>query len=518
MSPSLDKASAIGAWLELDAGAERVVVKSGKVEIGQRITRALRAIVCAELQLAPRQVTALPVSTRYSPDEGYTAGSNSIEHSGLALRLTCRSLLTLMQKRAARRFNVEPGDVTFANGEFSATTSDETLTLWDLFDADIADAAIAETGNFSDDNQHALRALQGSARLNVSPVNAHPDDAAQFDGTLQFVHDLACDLHARVVRPPHPGGRLGAIAEAPIRAAIVPLILVVDGSFVAVAGDDEWRVIKAAERLAQQLPWQRQYELPAGDVTASLCDYPRDSLAVVAGTPDPDAGSAALEPLSENYDLDALFTRPYQMHGSIGPSAALAKWSDAQLDIVSHTQGVFPLRSAIAEAIGLPPARVHITHAPGAGCYGHNGADDAAFDAALVARALPGRTVLLKWSRADEHRYEPYASAMAVRIRATVAADGMVKIWEHDSYSDTHVARPRAGLGEAGRSRLLAAHYTTDPAPRFRAQANLNRHGGIHRNADPIYDFAQSRIAKHLVHHLPLRVSAMRTLGAFKCP
>lgn len=507
---SLRKASCIGHWLNIDPAEQHVVVTSGKVEIGQRIDRALRGIVCAELALDPKRVVSRPASTHYSPDEGYTAGSNSIEQSGVALRLACRALLEVSQARAARRLNAAVAEVRYTgNGEFAGPLEGAQVALWELWDAEVA--AMQITGPALTD---ADRALSGNITAAVREA-----EAVLFNGVHQFVQDLECDLHARVVRPCDPRARLGELDIDALSASLTPLHVVVDGSFVALAGHDEWAVIRAAERLATTLPWHTSVPLPNEDVVARLQDYPRTSLAVVAGVPTPDSAEATAARADE-YDLDITITRPYQMHGSIGPSAAMATWSAGaegtpSVEIISHTQGVYPSRAAIAEALGLETQHVHVTHAPGSGCYGHNGADDAAFDAALIARAIPEQRVLLKWTRANEHCFEPYASAMAVRIRANLTDNGAVALWEHDSYSDTHVARPRPGLGVSGASRFLSAHYLAAPAPAFVAEPNLGRHAGIHRNADPTYTFADVRVAKHLLHGLPLRVSAMRTLGAF---
>ncbi|NQW00768.1 MAG: xanthine dehydrogenase family protein molybdopterin-binding subunit, partial [Rhodospirillales bacterium] len=171
-----------------------------------------------------------------------------------------------------------------------------------------------------------------------------------------------------------------------------------------------------------------------------------------------------------------------------------------------------PLRRALADVLAMDEAAIKVIHAPGPGCYGHNAAEDAALDAVLVARALAGRPVLLKWERDDEHAWEPYGSAMRVEVMASLDAQGKISYWSHDSYSDTQVARPGAD-GEC--SQLLPAWYLEKPFLRPRAKPSRVPHGGIHRNADPIYNFANRRIVKHLVEELPLRVSALRALAAY---
>jgi CO/xanthine dehydrogenase Mo-binding subunit len=200
------------------------------------------------------------------------------------------------------------------------------------------------------------------------------------------------------------------------------------------------------------------------------------------------------------------------MHGSIGPSAAIALYDAQVLKVWTHSQGIFPLRLALADVLGLAEDKIHLVHVPGAGCYGHNGADDVALDAALAARAVPGRPIMLKWERADEHAWEPFGSAMQIELQASLDDTGRVIYWNHETFSDTHMSRPSA---HRENSRLLAAWHLQSPRPAPPVKPTPGFHTGIHRNADPIYDFADRRVVKHLVHDLPLRVSALRSLGAY---
>ena len=145
------------------------------------------------------------------------------------------------------------------------------------------------------------------------------------------------------------------------------------------------------------------------------------------------------------------------MHGSIGPSAAMARIDPAgMLKIWTHSQGIQPLRSSIAEVLNIDLKNITIQHVFGAGCYGHNGADDVALDAALVALAIPGRAVLVKWTREQEHTWEPYGSAMSMELCGSLDENGRVLYWSHETFSDTHLGRPRPTLGSGGSSSLLA--------------------------------------------------------------
>ena len=173
----------------------------------------------------------------------------------------------------------------------------------------------------------------------------------------------------------------------------------------------------------------------------------------------------------------------------------------------SHTQGPFPLRDAIATVLGLAAGDVVVHHAEGAGCYGHNGADDAALDAALMARAVPGTTVRVVWSREDELGWAPFGSAMVVDLGATIDASGRVASWTFDTWSNSHVTRP----GYAGPAGLLAATQIEGGLDR----PDFLDRGGLSRNAVPSYDFPCRTVSAHCQLDMPLRTSSLRSLGAF---
>jgi len=293
------------------------------------------------------------------------------------------------------------------------------------------------------------------------------------------------------------------------------LAIVRDGSFLAIAGTDEFAVIKASERLAATAVWDGSPGLGETDIFTALTANERLSFPVIDGTsqkspvpdlPDPPADAAVT--------LSARFERPYQMHGSIGPSAAMALMQDGKISLWMHSQGIYPLRDTLAEALDVAAGDITIHHALGSGCYGHNGADDAAFEAVLVARAFAGRPILLKWTREDEHAWEPFAPAMAIELRASLDAAGQVIQWSGDCYSDTHIGRPRPGPDKAGPARLLTSRFREQAMAPWLPKPIFSFHGGIHRNLDPYYAFKERRLVKHLVRDLPLRTSAMRCLGA----
>jgi nicotinate dehydrogenase subunit B len=284
-----------------------------------------------------------------------------------------------------------------------------------------------------------------------------------------------------------------------------------DGRFVAVAATREEQAIAAALVLQKIAKWSEPADLPPPG--AALYDYlpkQRTQDSVVSLKPAAGAAPASTTPTAGLKTLKAEYTKPYQAHGSIGPSCAVAQWTDGKLRVWCPSQGVFPLRGDLAKALRVPPASVNVIHAEGSGCYGQNGADDVAL-AALLARALPGTPVRLQWSREDEFMWEPLGSPMLIKMQGSVDASGTVQDWNHELWSYTHSTRP----GDADGVNLTAAWHIESPHPPGPARNIPQPSGGSDRNAVPLYDFAQQKVSNHLLLEMPIRTSALRTLGAY---
>ncbi len=502
-NPSLGKSPDLDDWLSID-GQGRVRVRTGKVDIGQRISTALAMIAAEELDVDYDCIDIAGVETPASPDEAITSGSNSMQQSGNAVRLATatarRHLLTL----AAAQLGVDLESLDVTDGLIQARDSNLSVSYAELIgDRPFGIAVDPGAETKSPDSYKIV----GQARIARGMADL-------VTGTAQFVHDMAMPgmRHACVVRPPHSLARLrGLDASAVARLEADGVKVVRDGSFLAVAGADEYAVLKAVARLQAAADWDGGEGLDARDVFEALSENKRISLPVIEGTP----AEAPVPPRPDSFTLQARYERPYHMHGSIGPSAAMALYEDQRLTLWTHSQGIYVLRESMAGALDMDPGDIHIHHAPGAGCYGHNGADDAAFDAALIARAMPGIPVLLKWTREDEHAWEPYGSCMAMELCASLDDSGAVTAWSHETYSDTHLNRPRPGPGGMGPGRLLASRFRAEPQMPPVVPPNLARHAGLHRNQDPLYRFPNPRLVKNLVRGLPLRTSAMRTLGGY---
>ena len=507
-NPSIANNPALDRWLAIGAG-ETVVVRSGKVDIGQRISTAVAMLVADELDIDPARVETVRTETGLSPDEGITSGSYSMTQTGHAVRLAAATARRHLLERAARALDVDPATLEVDDGRIHSRATNRTTSYWELaegkpFGIDIDPDAPLKP-------REALRHVGGAA------VARDMEDIVR--GRPYFLHDMTLPgmLHARVVRPPHYHARFAGLDPTVLsRLSGEGVRVVRDGSFLAVAADDEYRAVKAAERLAAAIVWDKGDGLPSRDIYDSLRANERVSLPVVDGAPveapvpplgDPPEGAAVT--------LEARYERPYQMHASLGPSAAMAEYADGRLTVFSHSQGIYFLRAALAETFDMAPDEIRIVHAPGAGCYGHNGADDAALDAAIVARAIPGRPVLLKWTREEEHAWEPYGTCMSTDLRASLDADGKIAVWSHESFGDTFMMRPRSGPDKVGPARLLSTRFLADPLTPPVMGPAMGPHIGIHRNLDPLYDLPGKRLVKHLVRGMPLRVSALRSLGAY---
>jgi nicotinate dehydrogenase subunit B len=491
---SLNGNRLLSAWLRVNPNGT-VTVFTGKVEFGQGIASALAQLAADELDVSYQRINMVTADTSRTPDEGFTAGSQSIEQSGTAIRFACAEARQILLAAAAARLGVEPGNLTVADGTISAPGGKQS-TYWAVTtDAMLRREATAQ----------AKPKAAGEFKL-IGQNLARRDVPAKFTGGAAYLQDLRLPgmVHARIGRPPVPRAELLSLDTAALKAMPGVMEVVRNGSFVAVVCEREEQAINARLALRELAAWSRP-ELPP--TLADTFDRPapelqtQDSVVYEKTARAPDAVR----------QIEARYTRSFQLHASIGPSCAVAHSAEDRLTVWTHSQGVFALRGDIARALGLAPASVTCVHMEGAGCYGHNGADDAAFDAALLARAIPGRPVRVQWMREDEFMWEPFGSAMSMRLRAGVGADGNIVEWRHELWSYPHARRPggREGVN------LLAAAYLAQPwPPTYPADIPLPN-GGSDRNSIPLYDFPNQKILKHYMPDAPLRTSSLRTLGAY---
>ena len=291
------------------------------------------------------------------------------------------------------------------------------------------------------------------------------------------------------------------------------LKVVRDGSFLGVIAEDEFQADRAMHRLEDLAEWET-VPIPSQPekLYEELQNQADETNLVVDGTGTDDPIPPIQIPGDAHQTLEAVYFKPFHMHATIAPSSALGLMEDGKLTIWSHTQGAFPPRDALALALNMPPEDIRVIHTEGSGTYGHNGSDDVTLDTALLAQSLPGQPVLLKWTRANEHQWEPFSPASVIKMQASLDGQGRVIDWNHDVYSAPHLGR---GGSEPGSSSLLAAWYLEKPFTRPAYRSAMWNNVGAHRNADPYYEFPHKRVVKHIQLQPPLRVSAFRGLGAY---
>lgn len=493
LTPSLTANPNLDRWIAFlpDRTAR---VASGKVEIGQGVATAFRQIAAEELDLPLERVQVVAGDSEIGPDEMYTTSSLSISVSGASIRLVAAEARGLLKERAALRLNCAPEDLSVAEGAFVRDGAATGLDYWDV--AAEIDWSRAPTGTY------ATKPVADYAV--VGRPTPRTDLPAKVAGG-GFLHDAAFDgmLHARTLRQPAPEAKLESLNEDVIRrAAGGDLDIVRRADFVAFVSPDEWTAERAAEAAPLYAEWSGLPDLTAADLDPhGLPD--RAAIETLHGAPEPETPPAGAA-------VEVTVSRPYVAHASLGPSAALARFEDGRLSIYSHSQGMHPLRRNLAAALEMPEEAIQTRHMHGAGCYGHNGADDAALDAAIVALERPGVWVRMMWRRAEEFAYEPVGPAMLVKAQAIVNDAGDPVDWTTEVWSPVHVRRPGGPgivmLGAQALRPLPPWGPPNDPPPE-------RGYGGA-RNAFPLYAVGEARVRHHLTERAPLRTSALRGLGA----
>jgi nicotinate dehydrogenase subunit B len=486
----------LATWIGFEDGG-RVRLATGKVEIGQGVLTALAQIAAEELDVAPQRLRIISGETPTSPAEGFTSGSNSIAISGTAIRLACAQVRALFLRHAADKLACAVEELSIDDGRFLRRGQAAGLDYWSIAgEVDLNRPATGEAPTKPPSNYRLVG--KNLPRLDL---------AEKMKGAA-FIHDIAPAnlLHARMLRRPWPGARLASLdATAVKRAAGGTIAILREGDLVAFTSDDEVAVMRASDAARTHAMWDGGAKPPddAGEPDWTMRQHARTRV----------VETGAFQGASGNRVVEASYSRPFLTYGSIGPSCALAQYKDGELEVFTHSQGVFELRRWLAHALGMDAARIKVFHRQGAGCYGHNSADDAAFDAAFVATRVPNRMVRVQWTRADEFTAAPMGSAMVVGLRAVLDANSRPADWTIDIWSPVHAQRP----GMNGSSNLLGAEALPNaPAP----PAVINdvaddAGGGATRNGVALYDLPRHRMVHHLLPQVPVRTSSLRGLGAF---
>jgi nicotinate dehydrogenase subunit B len=488
---SLKTSPYLDSWIRIDADGS-ITVFTGKAELGQGFKTAFQQIAAEELDVPFASLKVVTADTKLTANEGYTSGSHSMQDSGTAIQYAAAQAREILVAEAAKRLDLAAENLRTENGAVIAPDG-RRLGYGDLVASDMLHVQAQAKSTLKDP---ATFTVMGQSVPRV-------DIPAKVTGGQAYVQDMRLSgmVHARVVRPPSYGAQLTDCDTSVVEKMPGVMKVVRDGNFLAVVAEKEFQSIKAMKALSAAAKWQESARLPEQDDLAN----------VLTGLPSQDSTIFEHSDASATgtRTIEAAYTRPYQSHGSIGPSCAVAQFSDGIMTVWTHTQGVYPDRQGIAEMLRMPPANVRCIHVEGSGCYGHNGADDAAADAALIARAMPDRPVRLQWMREQEHAWEPYGPAMVTKLKASLDDAGKIADWNFEVWSNTHSMRP------GGAGCLLAAQHMAQPFAVPPPKPIPLPEGGGDRNAIPIYNFPNAHVGHHFIPAMPLRISAMRALGAY---
>ena len=488
---SLKTSPYLDSWIRIDADGS-ITVFTGKAELGQGFRTAFQQVAAEELDVSFASLKVVTADTKLTANEGYTAGSHSMQDSGTAIQNAAAQARALLIAEAAKRFDLPVKRLKTENGAVIGTNG-RRLSYGELVAGDLLHVQAAPTSKLKDP---ATFKIMGKSVPRV-------DIPAKVTGGAAYVQDMrpAGMVHARVVRPPSYGAELTECNTSVVEKMPGVVKVVRDGNFLAVVGAKEFQTVKAMKALAAAAKWKETARLPKqDDLPSVLTSLPSQTSTIFERNDPTVTGQKAIE---------ATYTRAYQSHGSIGPSCAVAELVDGTMTVWTHTQGVYPDRQAIAEMLHMAPENVRCIHVEGSGCYGHNGADDAAADAALIARALPDTPVRVQWMREQEHSWEPFGPAMMTRLKASLGGDGKIADWNFEVWSNTHSMRP------GGAGCLLAAQGMEQAFAVPPAKPLPLPEGGGDRNAIPIYTFPNAHVVHHFIPDMPIRVSAMRSLGAY---
>ena len=483
----------LSSWVKFGSDGQ-VTLSPGKVEIGQGIVTALAQIAADELDIDLARVKIVRATTAGSPNEGVTSGSLSIQQSGRAIRAACAEIRQIFLSAASDKLGVDAETLAIEDGTISGPGNVST-SYWELANEVSLDRDATPGAKAKPIEKRSL-AGQPVQRLDI------PDKVF---GQRRFIHDLALPdmLHGRVMRPENSQAKLQGLNEDAARAVPGFVAVVRDGNFAGVVCESEACAEAAVTALRKGATWSAGEVLPDENNLADfLKAQPVESTVIDTRT--------SINPGKAARTIKRQYTRPYIAHASIAPSCAIAQWSGDRVHVWTHSQGVYLLRADMALVLKIPVENITVEHLEGAGCYGHNAADDVALDAVLLAKAAGGKPVRVQWSRADEMTHGPFGAAMAIEIDADLDGQNEIVAWRHAIWSNGHAARP----GRGTKPTLLAGYELADPFPRpVTGNPPQATGGGAGRNSVPLYDFPSWQIESHRLLTMPVRTSALRTLG-----
>jgi len=484
--------STLGKTLDLDdvdgflaVGADgRVTIFCGKVDLGQGLRIAIPQMAAEELGIGVDRISMLEGDTALTPDQGPTAGSSGIMRGGVQIRQAAATAREALIGLAAARASRPASEFIAIEGEVRPRAGGPAHRFGEL----VGDKRFG----LKVDPKAPLRSPD--TYTVVGKPLARPDVPGKVAGRHVFVHDFKVDrmLHARVLRPPSVGAKLIEVDESSI-ADFKGVRVVRIKDFVGVLAETEWTAISAARKL--KLSWSDERALIGNERVRAWMragPFEADEFLVRKGDSRQALAGAAKRIAAEYY-------WPQQSHGSIGPSCAVADVRDGRATIWSASQATHRFRLTIARILGLPDAAVRVVYLDGSGCFGMNGHDDAAADAALLSRAV-GRPVRVQWMREDEHGWDPKGPPQLLSLEGALTDDGKIAAWR------TEMWLPKATAS-------LPNMPLLGPEAAGIAQTPGITTGLISQNGDPPYAVAHQEVQVHWIRTSPLRPSNLRAPG-----
>jgi nicotinate dehydrogenase subunit B len=460
-----------------------VAVFSGKVDLGTGVRTAITQIVAEELDVSMARINVIQGDTFLTPDQGPTFGSLSIEIGGMQIRQAAATARRALVRQAARRFNLDEGELSVERGVIKAAHGSQSVDYGDLIGGRTFALAIDKDAPLKDPAKYTVVG-HSQPRLDI------PDKVT---GRFTYMHDFHVDgmVHGRVVRPPAIGATLLTVNEDSVSHVPGFIKVVRERNFLAVVAETEWSAITASRQL--KATWSDWQGLP--DETR-IWDYVR-STQIIRDDVTSDLGDVGTALAKSARRLTATYDFAIHTHGSIGPSCAIASFEGGQLTCWSASQATHNLRKQLALMFGMSETGVRAIYIAGSGCYGRNGHEDAAADAALLARAV-GRPVRVQWMRADEHGWDPKGPPTLIDMQAGLDAGGDVTSWYSQFYGPE---------GVAGKVKLVAADLADLPH-----EAEMSPGGIIKGTAIP-YTFPNVKTVAHRLANTPFRPSWIRAPG-----
>jgi len=441
----------------LAIGADgKVTLFSGKVDLGTGVRTALTQMAAEELDVPIERITFVQGDTALTPDQGPTYGSLSIQNGGMQIRQAAATARKQLVETAAQRLGVSTTELVVEDGTVRRRSGGPGVGYGELVGG--RDFSLKVDKDITTKDPTQFRVVGKSVqRLDI------PEKTT---GRFTYMHDFRLDgmLHARVVRPPALQAQLREVDEASVQGIPGLVKIVREGNFLGVIAESEWSAVRASQELKvtwsgwQGLPEQsRLWEHVRGTRVA------KDDVTSNVGNAGEAMGRGARR-LSATYDF-AIHT-----HGSLGPSCAVAEIRDGKLTCWSASQMTHNLRKQLAAMMRMAEEQVRCIYLEGSGCYGRNGHEDAAGDAALLARAVEGRPVRVQWTRQDEHGWDPKGPPTLIDLRGALDAQGNIVAWESEFFIPQ---------GAAGNVALVPAELAGLPHEESMAPGNIIQNSAL---------------------------------------